>query len=427
MSNKGNSNLNINSEGSTQTPFTSKRVLDTNILTVVLAILSLIASYFIFNVDSFTISSENGFTSYLATGASSLEQIVFIQFEAHSLSRISQNINGFVLSFVFIAIGILGILILVLGNMENSRLLCITAIAQIPTGIILIIAASINNTGVERLVVLNERVLGVSSLLSAYWLYFVCYLLLFISSIMIAVHTRKKEYKHLRSSIITISVGLGIMIVAVIFSITSTKIYFEYSILGARTVLAIIDFLPVLLISTILTEIARIMMVVSFLFGIIKFQQGTNRKFTTFFKVGILIFLLLKIAYVIVKILYSFFVPEGTINGLDIIQKSFMREVTIKSLINVTNVLQWVIFLAGIFAVIKSIVSDDLDDILLRKKESKEKQKISSPIFQDLEDSKIGLVQPVAPSDERFCTVCGTIADDESIVCASCGAFVPKI
>ncbi len=426
MSNKVNSNLNINSEGSTQTPFTSNRVLDSNIFTVVLAILSLIASYFIFNVDSFTISSENGFTSYLPTGASSLEQNVFIQFGAHGLSRISQNISGFVLSFIFIAIGILGILILVLGNMENSRLLCITAIAQIPTGIMLIIAASINNTGVERITELNERVLGVSSLLSAYWLYFVCYLLLFISSIMIAVHTRKEEYRRLRSSIITISVGLGIMLVAVIFSIISTKIFFEFSILGARTFLIIADFLPVLLISTVLTEIARIMMVISFLFGIIKFQQGTNRKFTTFFKVGILIFLLLKIAYVIVKILYSFIIPEETINGLDIYQKLFLREVTIKSLINVTNVLQWVIFLAGIFAVIKSIVSDDLDNIMFRKIEAKGRQTKSPPFLQELEDSEIGVVQPVESSDERFCTVCGTIAEDESIVCASCGAFVPK-
>ena len=427
MSNKKINDLNYVSEGLAQTRSVSNRLLEGNIFTYVLTILSVIAAYFIFKADSFPIVAENGFNTSVTVYTGSLADLVSYQFYHHSLSRVSLATTSFILSFVLIAIGIVGIIILIQGKMEDSRLLCGTAIAQIPTGILMLIASSVNNTGFDRFFSMNEETLGIRSLLTAYWLYFVCYLLLFISSIMIAVQTRKREYKHLRSSVIAISVGFGIMITAVIFSITSVKLFFDSYFHGAIIeLLAVVDYLPGLLISTVLAEFAKIIMIVSFLFGIIKFQKGVNKKFDTVFRIGLILFILLRIAYTIVIFLYSFTLIENTPGGLDTSQKIWMREVTISSLSNFINVLFWLIFLAGTFSVIKSTINGEFDDEVFREIKSSERARKTLPIFEGSELAESVPVQHAPPVTERFCTVCGTVVVDDSIVCDKCGSYVPK-
>ena len=195
MSNKGNANQNSIAGSPIPKSIETRRVLDIEILTVVLTILSVIAGFFIFNADVFLVSKENGFEYILAAASDSLYDLVFLQYMSHGVSRVDFNIGGLILALILLIIGMVGILNLVFGNLENSRLLGIIAIVQIPIGVLMIIAVSISNKASRYILHDIDSIQGVESLLASYWIYFVCYLLLFVSSIMLAIFTGKREYK----------------------------------------------------------------------------------------------------------------------------------------------------------------------------------------------------------------------------------------
>ena len=474
------SNKSISNQGdasvSDQTNLNNQRNSEGDFIEISLVIFSLIASIYLFFLNSFLTTQEDLLNYAYALNENDIADLVVLQFNDYCIARFGINVNGFVLGSLLILIGILGIITILNSESRGSSLAINTAIFQLPTGVLLIISSSFSKAGANRLIEMaTTPMYAMSAFKIAYWLEFICYILFLTSVIMLAISAGRNKYKNLKTALIIISVGFFIINIATIFSIITVNKYINSHYADIS-----ISYIPGELVGSLitaltLTALAKIMLVISFLFGLISFQRKTNKQFVIFFSFTTAIFCILKVINTATSIIYSFSVYPD----IDILDK---YTIYLKRLINTNGIYKtniafyWIIFIAGVFGVLKLLVFDEMSAYVVQrttnepvksvqeelqtdderstpqkqkavtakkptsqqqkavtaKKSTPQQQKAvtakkSTPQQQKAVTAKKSTPQQQkAVTEERICTVCGIIAEDDCIVCATCGAYIPK-
>ncbi len=424
------SNKFINNQGDTalsgQTNLNDHRISEGNLIKISLVIVSLVTSIYLFFFDSFLTTQTDSLNYLSAIYEDDLADLVMIQFNIYSFARFDTNVNGFVFGSLLILIGILGILAIIDSQSRGSSLAIKTAIFQLPTGILLIISASLSKTGVKRLVELESPMYAMSAFQTAYWLETICYVLFLTTTIMLAISARRKKYRALETALIVISIGFFIIIIASIFSISTVNKYINSNFAELELFVSYteVEIAGSLITALILTALAKIILVIAFLLGLISFLRRTNKQFTIIIFVTTLLYGILKLINSILSLIYSLsiFSPDAEI---DVYMVYYKRLMTTIGLTNMNMAIYWIVFIVGVFGVLKSIVFEEMSTITSQKT-----PRISRTADIPFRENVLPYEKPLIPQQQaaapesRFCTVCGTIAEDDSIVCATCGAYV---
>ena len=213
------SNKSISNQGdayvSDQTNLNNQRNSEGDLIKTSLVIFSLIASIYLFFLNSFLTTQEGLLNFSYGMFEDDLADLVEFQFNNYCIAHFGINVNGFVLGSLLILIGILGIITIVYSESRELSLAIRTAVFQLPTGILLIISSGFSKAGTNRLIEMVEPPMyAMSAFKTAYWLEFICYILFLTSAIMLTISARRTKDKTSKNALITISVGFFIIIIA---------------------------------------------------------------------------------------------------------------------------------------------------------------------------------------------------------------------
>ncbi len=292
--------------------------------------------------------------------------------------RIAQNPLGYITAILLILLGTIWIVKTIINKEERRILKQFISGFLIFNGIFLFIISIMEKSAYKDAskYVMNATLADQYSTTFNMEVAFLSFLL--IAVILVAVEISRTKYKHVNFEVSWIIIGLAFLIAASISAILSMEFVFNY-LINPSIYLDPTKYLAKFLTASILTSFAKVILVVSFLNGMIKFHKKKSSKlFSSGFQLLGIVYFITLAGEQVLRYLYSFLFP---IQGVDYdVEADYIlqRIINIEMVTAINFTLFWILLIVGFFSVTKTIIYDFIPpppDKVKIKKEKKIKKK----------------------------------------------------